>query len=135
MNPTPLVGQHALDVFYDGACPLCRREIAHYQRRAAHRPVRFVDASADALPAHAPDRATLLARLHVRHADGRWQVGAAAFVALWACLPGWRWAARASRCPGVLPALEWAYRAFLRLRPLWRSAAACPAACPPKGRP
>jgi len=133
VNARPVVVQPALDVFYDGACPLCRREIAHYQRLRADPPVRFVDLSTDALPAHAPERAALLARLHVRHADGRWRHGAAAFVALWACLPGWRWAARAARLPGVLPALELAYRAFLRLRPLWRPRAPCEGACPPKG--
>ncbi len=132
MSPGPVV-QPALDVFYDGACPLCRREMAHYQRLPADPPVRFVDLSRDALPAHAPTRAALLARLHVRHADGRWQHGAAAFVALWACLPGWRWVARAARLSGGVPLLEGAYRAFLRLRPLWRARSACPDTCPPKG--
>jgi predicted DCC family thiol-disulfide oxidoreductase YuxK len=123
--------QAALDVFYDGACPACRREIAHYQTLPAHPPLRYVDASADPLPAFSPSRAQLLARLHVRRADGRWLHGAEAFVALWACLPGWRALARVGQWPGVLPVMEATYRLFLRVRPLWRRPRACDGACAP----
>lgn len=63
------------------------------------------------------ERATLLARFHVQHPDGSRLDGAAAFVAMWARLPGWRWLARLARLPGGLTILEWAYRGFLRVRP------------------
>ena len=36
-------------------------------------------------------REAWLARFHVRHADGRIESGARAFLALWARLPYWRW--------------------------------------------
>lgn len=110
----------ALTVLYDGACPLCRREIAHVQGLAAHRPdsaLCFIDVSAAESPVPPQERARLLARFHVQLADGSRLDGAAAFVAMWARLPGWRWLARAARLPGALPALEWAYRGFLRVRP------------------
>ena len=107
-----------LTVLYDGACPLCRREIALYQGLPANGPLCFADVSDPAVPPPpATTRAQLLARFHVRHADGRLESGAAAFVALWRRLPGWRWLARAARLPGVLWLLERAYRAFLPLRP------------------
>jgi demethoxyubiquinone hydroxylase (CLK1/Coq7/Cat5 family) len=114
-----------LTVLYDGACPLCRREIALYRGLQAQAPLCFADVSDPALapPAEAT-RAALLARFHVRHADGRLESGAAAFVALWARLPGWRWLARAARLPGVLWALERAYRFFLRWRPALQRRAA-----------
>lgn len=110
-----------LTVLYDGACPLCRREIAHYQgivQRQAARDVRFADVSDPGVPLPpARTRAQLLHRFHVQRADGSLVDGAAAFVALWARLPGWRWLARLARLPGVTPLLEVAYRAFLPLRP------------------
>jgi predicted DCC family thiol-disulfide oxidoreductase YuxK len=117
MTPDPS-GQ-PLRVFYDGACPLCRREIALYQRLAAGAPVAFVDVSQaeDGWP-HVLTRAQLLARLHVQQPDGSICSGAAAFVALWAVLPGWRGLAWLARLPGVLMLMERGYRGFLRWRPL-----------------
>jgi 3-demethoxyubiquinol 3-hydroxylase len=109
----------ALTVLYDGACPLCRREIAIYRELPSRKPLRFLDvstASNDELPA-GPAREALLARFHVRRADGRLIDGAAGFVALWAALPGWRWLARLAALPGVTPLMEFAYRGFLRVRP------------------
>lgn len=109
-----------LTVLYDGGCPLCRREIAHVQGLAAQRPdsaLCFVDVSGAQAQLPAEERAALLARFHVQRADGSRLDGAAAFVAMWTRLPGWRWLARLARLPGALPALELAYRGFLRLRP------------------
>lgn len=107
-----------LTVLYDGSCPLCRREISVYQGSAATQPLSFRDVSDPALepPAGVPVEA-LMARFHVQHADGRLESGASAFIALWAVMPGWRWLARLGRLPGMTQLMEWAYLAFLRLRP------------------
>jgi len=115
----------ALLVAYDGGCPACRREIGHYQRLRPLLPLAFVDISAASLPFAAPSREALLARLHVRLPSGQWRDGAAAFVAVWDCLPGWRWLGRCSRLPGALTLLELAYSGFLRIRPLWRRPPSC----------
>ena len=115
---------NALTVLYDGACPLCRREVGVYQGLVPLQPVQFLDVSdaQSALPAGG-DRAAYLARFHVQRADGTVLSGAAAFVALWAALPGWRWLARIGALPGVMPAMELAYRGFLRVRPAMQRAA------------
>lgn len=108
-----------LTVLYDGGCPLCRREIAHMQglaQRQGGAGLCFVDISGNAA-CNAAERAALLARFHVQRDDGTRLDGAAAFVALWQRLPGWRWLARAAHWPGATPLLEAAYRGFLRLRP------------------
>jgi ubiquinone biosynthesis monooxygenase Coq7 len=111
-----------LTVLYDGECPLCRREIAHVKglaERKSDSALCFVDISRDAQSdsGFAADRETLLARFHVQRADGSRLDGAAAFVAMWGRLPGWRWLARLARLPGMLTLMELAYRGFLHLRP------------------
>ena len=108
----------ALTVLYDGACPLCRREIGIYRNLQSDTPVCFADVSDAAVPL--PARATrqqLLARFHVQRHDGELLSGAQAFLALWSVLPGWRWLALAGRLPGAVWLMERAYRLFLCGRP------------------
>ena len=108
----------ALTVLYDGACPLCRREIALYRRLQPTMAVRYCDVSHPGVPLPTGrSHRELLARFHVVRGDGRVLDGAPAFVALWSVLPGWRWLARLARLPGVPWLLERGYRQFLRLRP------------------
>ena len=107
-----------LTVLYDGACPLCRREIGIYRGLQPSAPVCFADVSDIAQPLPpGTTREQLLARFHVRDADGRLLSGAQAFLALWDTLPGWRWLARVGRLPGAAWAMERAYRLFLHARP------------------
>lgn len=106
-----------LCVLYDGACPLCRREIAIYRGGQPDVPLSFTDISGNAPVPPGTTREQLLARFHVRTADGRLLSGARAFLALWATLPGWRWLARIGRLPGAAWMMEQAYRGFLRWRP------------------
>ncbi len=114
--PAPL-----LTVLYDGACPLCRREIGIYRGLQPLRPdapVCFADVSDTnlALPP-GTTRAQLLARFHVRGRNGELLSGAQAFLALWAALPGWRWLARVGQVPGAAWLMERLYRIFLHGRP------------------
>lgn len=107
-----------LTVLYDGACPLCRREIGVYRGLKPNLPVCFADVSDAALPLPpGTTREQLLARFHVRGRDGRLLDGAQAFLALWAALPGWRWLALAGRLPGAAWVMERSYGLFLRWRP------------------
>ncbi len=111
-----------LKVLFDGGCPLCRREIAHVKGLAEKHQesaLCFVDVSdaTSAGPTYAHDRAQLLARFHVERADGSRLDGAAAFIAMWRRLPGWRWLARIAQLPGMPLLFEVAYRGFLRVRP------------------
>ena len=106
-------------IYYDGACPLCRAEIAHYARRDSTEALDLVDVADEDTPLPAgTDRATLLGRFHVITPDDRLVSGAAAFVEVWRGLPGWRLLAGLARVPGVTLAMEGAYRLFLPLRPI-----------------
>jgi predicted DCC family thiol-disulfide oxidoreductase YuxK len=108
----------ALTVLYDGACPLCRREIGIYRGLQSSTPLCFADVSDAAQPLpQGSTQGQLLARFHVLDAEGRLLSGAQAFLALWAVLPGWRWLARVGRLPGAAWTMERVYRLFLHLRP------------------
>lgn len=77
-------------LFYDGQCPLCRREIDTL-RRLERGGLGFVDIHQQ--PEHsplAPDREALLRRLHLVTADGTWYTGLDATVRAWShTAPGW----------------------------------------------
>ena len=109
-------------VYFDGACPLCSREIAHYQRVAGAAPLSWVDASR-CESAELPDglnRQSALAKLHVRNERGALVVGAAAFAEIWTHIPKYAWLGRVASRPWISAALELGYDAFLWLRRLWR---------------
>ncbi len=109
-----------LTVWYDGACPLCQREIALMRRLDRARAITFIDvAGADGAAGGAAcplDRAELLARFHARE-NGRIVSGAAAFAAMWRAIPLLRPLGLAARNPAALAVLERLYRGFLRVRP------------------
>jgi hypothetical protein len=121
--PAPGSGDErpALTVLYDGACPLCRREISVYRGLRPLNPdtqVCFADVSEVGSPLPAgTTRDDLLARFHVQSPDGRLLSGAQAFLALWSALPGWRWLARLGRLPAMAWTMEQVYCLFLRYRP------------------
>ena len=111
-------------VYFDGACPVCRTEIAHYQRQRGAEAIAWVDASCCDETALGPgvDRAVVLSRFHVREADGSLASGAAAFVVIWRRLPAFAWLATLASFRPVLAVLEAGYGLFLRVRPWWRPA-------------
>lgn len=113
-------------VYFDGGCPLCRREIEHYRSQAGAESIAWVDAAGcnSAELGSGLSRDAALARLHARRADGSLVSGVSAFALIWSRLPAYRWLAPVVRRRPVLTALEAGYAAFLRLRPLWRRAAA-----------
>lgn len=107
--------------YYDGACPLCAREVAFLRARPGGDSVRWVDvADCGASSLDGLDRGAALARMHVRLPDGRLVSGAAAFAVIWGAIPGLHWLGRLVGHPLVLPVAEIAYRGFLALRRLWR---------------
>lgn len=114
-----------LAVFYDGDCPLCRAEIAHYRGCAGAERLAFVDVGrSQPAPALAPGltREAATRRFHIQTGDGRLVSGAEAFARVWQTLPRWRWLGRLLdlRIVGARPVLalaEMAYRLSLPLRP------------------
>jgi predicted DCC family thiol-disulfide oxidoreductase YuxK len=103
-------------VWFDGACPLCLREIALMRRFDRRGSITFVDVAAGADPSCPIDRAQLLARFHAEE-NGVVLSGAAAFAAMWRAIPLLRPLGLAARHPAALRLLEAAYVRFLKIRP------------------
>lgn len=104
-----------LEVWFDGDCPLCIREISLMRRLDRDGAIAFIDV-ADGTGTCPLDRATLLARFHARE-DGRMLSGAAAFAAMWRAIPLLRPLGQLARNKTVLAGLERLYLGFLKIRP------------------
>jgi predicted DCC family thiol-disulfide oxidoreductase YuxK len=102
-------------IWYDGACPLCIREIALMRRLDRRGAIDFLDiAPTDAV---CPlDRQLMLARFHVSE-DGVMLSGAAAFAAMWRAIPLLKPLGIIARNTVVLGLLERLYNRFLIIRP------------------
>jgi hypothetical protein len=95
------------DVYFNGACPVCRTEMTHYARLCAesHAAFRFVDSMQQ--PGEflkcGLRREHLERRLYLREADGRILSGMAAMIYLWSRMPGYRWLSRVLGLPVLEP--------------------------------
>ena len=106
----------SLKIWYDGACPLCLREIALMRRLDKRGAINFVDVAEGADPSCPIDQRELLARFHAEE-DGVIVTGVAAFAAMWRAIPVLRPLGLLARNALVLSALEAAYLRFLKIRP------------------
>lgn len=103
-------------VWFDGACPLCMREIAIMRRLDKRGAIDFIDVAEGADPSCPIDQRQLLARFHAEE-EGQVLSGAAAFAAMWRAIPRLRWLGLIARNRTVLGVLEWLYLGFLKVRP------------------
>lgn len=111
-----------LTVYFDGSCPLCRREMALYRRLPQAQSIDWVDVSDAPHGLGDLSCAAAMARFHVRDADGQLFSGAAAFSKMWRIFPAWRWLGWLSAWPPLSWLFEVAYRVFLPLRPALQKA-------------
>ena len=105
-------------VLYDGACPVCSREIAHYRRRKGSERINWVDIRTDAKSLEqlqiSPQDA--LAVFHVRDHDGHWHTGTSAFIYLWSQIRPYQFLATIVTRLRLTPLLDWGYDKFLKWR-------------------
>lgn len=112
-----------LTVFYDGSCPMCRREMGFYRKRNGAQRIEWFDlceSTADPV-AGKLSREDALRRFHVLGHDGAMESGARAFAMLWSELPGFAPIGRLAGYPVIRDILEMAYRLFLKVRPYLQS--------------
>lgn len=106
-----------IEVFFDGDCPLCQREIAWIMRRNGAEKIRFTDIAAPGFEPHriGITQAQLMAEIHGRLPDGSWIAGVEVFRRIYGAL-GHTWLVAISRLPIMRSAIELAYRWFARYR-------------------
>jgi len=88
-------------VLYNDTCPICAREIKHYDQltQSGDLPIEFAPLTAEA-ENWGFDTDTAAQQLHVR--QGNTVLGGAdAFIALWGEIPRYRWLARFCKLPGI----------------------------------
>jgi len=97
----------ALTVCYNGACPVCRAEMTHYQRIAGKHALPMgwndINTAPELFRRHNIDFDTAMRRLHAVDADGKLIRGIDVFIAIWRLLPRHRWAAAIVSFPLVRP--------------------------------
>jgi len=115
MNAAP--ARPEVEVFFDGDCPLCRREIAFVRRLDRRSRVRFVDIAQPSFDASVTGRTheELMARIHARLPDGSLVEGVEVFRRMYAAA-GLGPLVALSRLPGISHLLEAGYRWFAKNR-------------------
>ena len=118
-----LASSGSVTLFWDGACPLCQREISYYKSIDRAGAVNWVDCHADpsVLAPYGVTYEQAMARIHAaeRTPEGgeRLLSGVDAFMAVWRRLPYWSvLPPLLAAAPGALPAAEAAYKVWARAR-------------------
>ena len=109
-----------IEVYYDGGCPVCLREVRVLRRLDRRGRIRFTDIDAPGFQAPQPGPALddLMARIHARASDGTWVHGVEVFRRLYAAV-GFGPLVAASRLPGLSHLLDWSYAIFAKNRTRW----------------
>lgn len=120
MHPSenqPAPGPLVIEVFYDGGCPLCRREMDLLKRWDRRRQIRFSDINDQTFSPQIVGKTheELMARLHGRLPDGTWLEGVEVFRRLYATV-GFGPIVWLTRFPVLSPLLDIGYAIFARHR-------------------
>lgn len=114
-------------LFYDGQCPLCRREIDHYRRIDRHQRVDWQDlfSSECTLDRYGINAVDAMRVIHAVDATGSVQQGVHAFMVIWQELPYYRRLAGFIKTFRLVRLLDCAYHRFAR----WRFRKRCDQGC------
>lgn len=124
MIPTPLVRPI---IFYDGSCPLCRKEINHYRRIDDKQKIEWLDLTqhTDRLQAYNIKYQTAMEHLHGIDASGETVTGVAAFLLIWDNLDYYHYLSRIIRLLMLEKPLARIYQRFAK----WRFKRRCTDQC------
>jgi len=114
-------------VFYDGACPLCSKEIAHYKKCRGADQLHWLDISTavEQLESFHLNYEQAMQRFHVRSPEGEFHIGAYGFVYLWSFLKPYRFIGLLLTRLKLVRPLNWFYIKFAN----WRMKDRCDESC------
>ncbi|HWO23396.1 MAG TPA: DUF393 domain-containing protein [Kofleriaceae bacterium] len=120
MSSQVLPAGKSVEVFYDGDCPLCMREIRMLMRKDREARIQFTNIAAPGFDAAAYGTSypALMERIRARLPDGTWIEGVEVFRRLYAAI-GFRRLAALTRLPGLSHLLALGYRIFAKNRLRW----------------
>jgi predicted DCC family thiol-disulfide oxidoreductase YuxK len=111
------MSDHEVEIFYDGECPLCAREVNMLRRLDRRTRILLTDIAAPGFDASALGltQAALMDSIHGRLPDGRLIEGVEVFRRAYQAI-GLRPLVALTRLPGVRQSLDAAYRVFAKNR-------------------
>lgn len=106
-----------VEVFYDGDCPLCIREINLLRRWDTNNKIRFTNIAEANFRSEAVGKTyqQLMAEIHGRLPDGSWITGVDVFRKLYSAV-GFPRLVALTRIPGISQILDFGYRVFAKNR-------------------
>ena len=115
-----MAAAYDIEVFFDGDCPLCRREINFLQRRDHQHRIRFTNIAATDFDAgaFAMQRQDFAARIRGRLPNGTFIEGVEVFRRLYSAI-GYNTLVRVTRLPGISHLLALGYTWFAKHRLQW----------------
>ena len=109
-------GTELFEVFFDGQCPLCKREIEMVRRKDKLGLLRLTDIStAEYQTLAGKELIDLMKEIHGRYADGTLVTGVEVFREIYRRI-GFGWLVSVSRLPVLKQLLDVAYRVFAYFR-------------------
>ena len=106
-----------VEVFYDGDCPLCRREISMLQRKDHDGNIQFTNIADSGFDpaAYGMTMDDFMSQIQGRLSDGRWITGVEVFRRLYTAI-GFGTVVKWTRWPGISHLLDFGYHVFARNR-------------------
>ena len=106
-----------IEVFFDGGCPLCSREIKWLRRKDIAGRIKFTDIDDPSFDVTVVGKSIdeLLARMHGRLPDGAWLCGVEVFRRIYSAI-GFRWMVFVSQLPVISQVLHAGYWLFAKYR-------------------
>ena len=116
----------SVQIFYDGGCPICSREMSFYKSLRGADKILWTDLCEQVELPDSIDRDSALRRIHAIDVSGDVVSGIQVFPLIWSTLPRLRFLGVAASLPAVGWALGVLYWLFLNLRPGSRAASSKP---------
>ncbi len=109
--------QHKIELFYDGGCPLCRREINMLRRMDRQNLILFSNIADSQFDFKSRGKTfdQLMSQVHAQLSDGTWITGVEVFRRLYTAV-GYGWLVLPTRLPGVSRIFDILYSVFAKNR-------------------